>query len=175
MLKKEITFEDPFEGEKVTRTFYFNLTKAEITRWEFSMPGGVRAHLESVMQDPDNNGNEIMAAIEDLILRSYGVRDGSDFIKSDELREKFKSSEPYSELFWELCTNAEEAAKFMNAVVPKDLAGQAELPLEQPTAPVLTEVPKPEPQGLTPAEARAMDHEQLAHGLSTGKYVLLPE
>lgn len=180
MLKKEITYEDPFEGEKVTKTFYFNLTKAEITQWEFSVKGGLRAHLESVMENAEENGKEIMAAIEDLIRRSYGKREGSNFIKNEQIWEEFKSSEPYSQLFWDLCTNAEKAAEFMNAVVPKELANQTQLPVNEP---VLAAVPtpdkprdgveiRPEPRTLSRQEAIEMDGEELRSGLAEGRYIL---
>lgn len=184
MLKREITYEDPFEGEEVTKTFYFNLTRAEITQWEFSVRGGLRAHLESIMQDPDENAKDIMGAIEDLIHRSYGKRDGSNFIKNEQIWEEFKSSEPYSQLFWELCTDAEKAAEFMNAIVPKDMApGQeqlsvdpvtdrAQLGVDPVTRANLTEVPKPEPRVLTRAEMLNMDHEELTSGLAEGRYIL---
>jgi len=173
VLKKEITYEDPFEGEEVTKTFYFNLTRAEIAQWEYSIRGGLRAHLESVMQDPEENGKEIMAAIEDLIRRSYGKREGSNFIKNDQIWEEFKASEPYSQMFWDLCTDAEKAAEFMNAVVPKDMApGQEQLAVDPVTRPNLSEVPKPQPRVLSREELVAMDHQELQSGLAEGRYVL---
>lgn len=173
MLKKEITYEDPFEGEEVTKTFYFNLTRAEITQWEFSIRGGLRAHLESVMQDPEENGKEIMAAIEDLIMRSYGKREGTNFIKNEKIREEFKSSEPYSQLFWDLCTDAEKAAEFMNSVVPKDMApGQDQLAVDPVTRPNLTEVSKPEPKVVTRADILEMNDEEFRSGLAEGRFVL---
>lgn len=172
MLKKAITFEDPFTGEEVTNTYYFNLTKAEITKWEFSVRGGVRAHLESVMQNPEENGKEIMAAIEDLIRRAYGRRDGSNFIKNDQIWEEFKSSEPYSQLFWDLCTNAEEAAKFMNAIVPRELANQEQLPVDKPVRLVDDVEIRPEPKVLSRQELVAMDHAELQSGLAEGRYIL---
>lgn len=173
MLKREITYEDPFEGGEVTKTFYFNLTRAEITQWEFSIRGGLRAHLESVMQDPEENAKDIMAAIEDLIRRSYGKRDGSNFIKNDQIWEEFKSSEPYSQMFWDLCTDAEKAAEFMNAIVPKELAqGQEQLSVDPVVRPNLSEVPKTEPRVVTKKDILEMSDEEFRSGLAEGRFVL---
>jgi len=181
VLKKEITYDDPFseDGEQVTKTFYFNLTRAEITQWEFSIKGGLRAHLESVMQDPEENGKAIMEAIEELIRRSYGRREGSNFIKNEQIWEEFKSSEPYSQMFWDLCTDAEKAAEFMNAVVPRDMApGQDQLPVDAPN--LQTDLQKKiaawkdgdPPIKITGVEMREMDMGELERGLKSGKFTM---
>lgn len=186
MLKKEITYEDPFTNEEVTQTFYFNLTKAEITEWEFSVDGGLQQYLTAIVEN--QNGKEIMAAMKELILKSYGKREGSNFIKNERIREEFESSEPYSAMFWELCTDAEAASKFMNSIVPKDMANQEELSVERPNLTEslaadrahLTAVEKPrdgveirpEPKVLTRAELVAMDHQELQSGLAEGRYRL---
>lgn len=176
MLKKEITYEDPFTNEEVTQTFYFNLTKAEITEWEFSVDGGLQQYLTAIVEN--ENGKEIMAAMKELILKSHGKREGSNFIKNERIREEFESSEPYSALFWELCTDADAASKFMNAIVPKDMANQDELAFDRPN---LTQVPKPvEPTVLEREEAKIltrkelieMDHQELQSGLAEGRYRL---
>lgn len=175
MLKKEITYEDPFTNEEVTQTFYFNLTKAEITEWEFSVDGGLQQHLTAIVEN--ENGKEIMAAMKELILKSHGKREGSNFIKNERIREEFESSEAYSALFWEMCTDAEAATKFMNSIVPKDMANQEELAFDRPN---LTAVEKPrdgveirpEPKILTREELVAMDHMELQSGLAQGRYRL---
>ena len=51
--------------------------------------------------------------------------DGRKFKKSDEIREDFLSTEAYSEIYMELATNSEEASRFVNSVLPADLAAQA--------------------------------------------------
>lgn len=186
MLKKEITYEDPFTNEEVTQTFYFNLTKAEITEWEFSVDGGLQHYLTAVVEN--QNGKEIMAAMKELILKSHGKREGSNFIKNERIREEFESSEPYSALFWELCTDAESAAKFVSSIVPKDMANQEELAVERPNLKeslasdraTLTAVEnprdgveiRPEPKFLTREELVAMDRQELQSGLAEGRYIL---
>ena len=62
-----------------------------------------------------------------MILKSYGQKsiDGKRFIKSKELSEEFAQTEAYSTLFMELATNAEEASKFVNGIVPAEAAEAA--------------------------------------------------
>lgn len=181
MLKKEITYEDPFGEGEITKTFYFNLTKAEITEWEYSIKGGLSDHLREIMEDPENNASEIMKAMKEIILRSYGERSGSDFVKSDDIRRRFESGEPYSVLFYELCTEADKAAEFINAIVPKDFqdANQTQLPLKDAMAEKLgiKKVDAPNltqngPRVLTRAEAVEMDSDELQSGLVTGRYTI---
>ena len=66
----------------------------------------------------------IIKIFKDLVLRAYGEKsaDGKRFIKNDELREAFSQTEAYSELFMQLATDADEAAKFINGIVPSDIS-----------------------------------------------------
>jgi hypothetical protein len=67
-----------------------------------------------------------MQIFKDLILRAYGEKsaDGKRFMKSKELSEAFAQTEAYSILFMELATDADAAAKFVNGIVPADVAKQ---------------------------------------------------
>ena len=51
----------------------------------------------------------------------YGEKspDGKRFIKNQELRDAFAQTEAYSDLFMELATDAEAAARFINGIVPQ--------------------------------------------------------
>jgi hypothetical protein len=120
MLKKTITYED-YDGNTFTEDFYFNLSKAEIIEIEASVPGGVAAKLEKMSKE--GNASEIIKTFKDFILKSYGVRseDGKKFIKSEELSKEFEETEAYSELFYELATNAEKASAFLNGIMPRQL------------------------------------------------------
>ena len=68
----------------------------------------------------------IINVFEDLIQRSYGVKtpDGRGFMKRPEDLEAFMATEAYSQLFMELATDADAAAKFVNGIVPADMAKQ---------------------------------------------------
>ena len=62
----------------------------------------------------------IISIFKKLVLKAYGVKspDGKRFIKSEELSTEFSQTEAYSQLFMELATNADEASKFVNGIVP---------------------------------------------------------
>lgn len=124
MLKKTITYTN-YNGVQVTEDFYFNLTKAEITEMEMSVDGGFAERIQKIVNA--KNQPEIIKIFKKLILDSYGVKsdDGRRFIKNEQLKEDFSQTEAYSELFMELATNADEAAAFVNGIIPADVAAEA--------------------------------------------------
>ncbi len=128
MFKKTITYED-FNGNERTEDFYFNLTKAEVTKMELSINGGYSELIKKVMAEQD--APTIMKTFERFILDSYGEKsmDGREFNKSPEITAKFQATEAYSVLFMELCTDSEKAAEFVNGVIPKDLPKPEPAPL----------------------------------------------
>ena len=121
MLKKTITYTD-YNGVELTEDFYFNLSKAEAIELEFGIPGGLTAMIQNIVAANDNPS--IIKIFKEFILKAYGVKspDGKRFMKTDEngrpLADKFKETEAYSELFMELATNADEASKFINGIIP---------------------------------------------------------
>lgn len=123
MLKKPITYTD-YNGNERTEDFYFNLTKAEIMEMEMSVKGGLAEMINTIVQAQDITA--IIQVFKDLVLRAYGVKspDGKGFRKTKELRDEFEWSPAYSVLFMELATDADEAAKFVNGIVPADMAQQ---------------------------------------------------
>ena len=123
MLKKRITYTD-YNGEERTEDFYFNLSKAEIMEMEMGVTGGLTELIKKVMATKDVPS--VMKIFKDLILKAYGEKsaDGKRFMKSEELSREFSQTEAYSILFMELATNADEAAKFVNGIIPADLAKQ---------------------------------------------------
>ena len=123
MIKKTITYTD-FNGGERTEDFYFHLTKAEITKMEMSVNGGMAERIQRIVSAQDQPA--IIEVFEDLIKKSYGVKtpDGRGFVKRKEDLEAFMSTEAYSQLFMELATDADAAAKFVNGIVPADLSKQ---------------------------------------------------
>lgn len=136
MLKKSITYQD-FNGDQVTETFYFNLTKTELIDMELKYNDGMTKTLERIIstQDP----KVMIPEFQKLILASYGVKseDGKRFIKSEVLREEFSQMAAYDALFMELATDDKAAAAFVNGIVPKDLVSRDQ------DKPVVTPPPLP--------------------------------
>ena len=118
MLKKTITYTD-YNGVERTENFYFNLTKAEIMEMELTTVGGLSAMIEKIVAAKD--GPTIIKTFKDLVLKAYGEKsaDGRRFIKSPEIAEAFSQTEAYSQIFMELATDDEAAAKFVNGIIPE--------------------------------------------------------
>ena len=121
MIKKTIEYVD-FNGNERKEDFYFNLTTAEATEIEMSTTGGLSEMVTRIVNAGDTPA--IIKVFKDLILKSYGEKsdDGKKFIKvrnGVSLGEEFGQTEADSVLFMELATDAEKAADFFNALIPK--------------------------------------------------------
>lgn len=119
MLKKTIKFTD-YDGNEREEDWYFNMNKAELFELESSVNGGFNGILSKIVQD--QNGAEIMRIFKELILKCVGKKsnDGRRFEKSEEISNEFLQTEAYSELFMELVTDADKAAKFIEQVMPSE-------------------------------------------------------
>ena len=124
MLKRKITYEDFFTGETVTDEFYFNLTRTELTEMELGSEKGMERYLKEIAaeQDPE----KIYYLLKDIVLKSYGEREGSKFRKSKEISEEFAGTAAFDALMAEFFsveddgkTGANAAAEFINAITPK--------------------------------------------------------
>lgn len=124
MIKKTIPYTD-YNGIERKEDFYFNLTKAEVMELEMSTQGGLAEMIQRIVAAQDQPA--IIKIFKDLIIKAYGVKspDGKKFIKNQEVVDDFVQTEAFSELFMELATDADAAAKFVNGIVPANLAEQA--------------------------------------------------
>lgn len=120
MIKKTIEYVD-YNGENRKEDFYFNLSKAEVMEMEMSKNGGLSEYIQRIVKSSDNAA--IIALFKEIICKAYGEKslDGKRFIKNKELTDAFVQTEAYSELFMELATNADEAAAFVNGIIPKNM------------------------------------------------------
>ena len=131
MIKKTITYED-YNGVERTENFYFNLNKAEVLEMEMGTEGGMAETIQKIVDAKD--APAIIRVFKDLVLKAYGVKsdDGRRFMKTkpDGTRyaDDFSETEAYSQIFMELATDADAAAKFVNGIIPADLAQKAALP-----------------------------------------------
>ena len=117
MLKKTITYTD-YNGAERTEDFYFNLSKAEVMEMEMSTSGGLAEMITRIVAEQD--APAIIKIFKELVLKAYGQKspDGKRFIKSEEMATAFSQTEAYSQLFMELATDADAAAKFVNGIIP---------------------------------------------------------
>ena len=123
MLKKTISYTD-YNGVERKEDFYFNLSNAEIMEMQLSTTGGLTEMIKRIVATQDQPA--LIKIFKELILKAYGEKspDGKRFIKNAALSEAFEQTEAYSILFMELATNDEAAAKFINGIVPADMAQQ---------------------------------------------------
>ena len=130
MLRKEITYTNPFTEQEVTEEHYFHISKADLVKMEMEEHGteyqkdgqkleGMQAKLTRIADSQD--GKAIIQEFEDIIRRAYGKKEGERFLKSKEISDDFLASEAYSQLLFELCTKADAAAEFVNGVIPSNL------------------------------------------------------
>lgn len=135
MYKDTRTFED-YDGKKVTKTFYFNLNKAEIAEMELTTDGGLGDRLDRIIKAQDTPS--IIKEFKNLILKSYGEKseDGLHFNKSEEISKAFESTQAYSDLFMELIESPEKASAFINGIVPQEATAKIQELPKQHTNPV---------------------------------------
>ena len=117
MLTKKITYTD-FDGVERTETFYFNLTRSEITELQLTYPGGYAEYIEKVTASQDRP--KIIEMFKDLIMRTYGEKseDGRRLMKSPERSKAFMETPAYDELFMQIATDPNFATEFVAGVVP---------------------------------------------------------
>lgn len=121
MLKRDITYTD-FNGNTVTDTFYFNLSKSELVEMEYSHKEGLGEMLQRLIETQDKGA--IIGEFKKLVLQAYGQKseDGKRFIKNEQLREEFVQSPAYDALFMELAMDDQKAAAFIQGVLPKEMS-----------------------------------------------------
>lgn len=133
MLKREITYED-FNGNTVTDVFYFNISKPELIELDVEVKQGLAEWLKQIVETEDRKA--IIDQFKKLVLLAYGQKsaDGKSFFKTDQLREDFSHTAAYQTLFMELASDADKAADFMKAVLPRDMVGEFDKAVAPPTS-----------------------------------------
>lgn len=136
MLKKRIKYTD-YNGTPREEDFYFNLTKAEIMEMEMGTTGGLTEMITRVVETQD--APSIIKIFKEIILKAYGEKspDGKRFIKSQELSDSFSQTEAYSELFMELASDSDAASKFVNGIIPADMAREVARQQQQASLPAV--------------------------------------
>jgi hypothetical protein len=168
VLKKTITYKD-FNGNEISEDFFFHLSKAELVELEMSHDGGLSSAIQRIIDTEDNK--KIIEEFKNIIMTAYGKRsdDGRRFVKNQELRDEFASTEAYSELFMELVTDTDAAVEFVNGIIPQGMTEEAAQAagIDPKTTPIIAVVdedkaPKvPEVVIYTRKDVEEMSQEQL--------------
>lgn len=126
MLEKKIKYED-YNGLEREETFYFHISKAEMTRMEMTTEGGYAEYLRKIIDE--KNSVKLYKLFETFVDMSYGEKtpDGKRFVKTDTdgrpLVEKFKETPAYDELILSLF-DFNNAIDFIKNIFPKDVVKQ---------------------------------------------------
>lgn len=149
MVKKTVTFTD-FNGNEITKDFYFNLTKMEFKELDENIPGGLNNLMDKLLTEKDRNLTVRLLSI--LLLAAYGEKtDDGRFVKEDvhgrRLSSYFKVSEAWDVLFMNLVQNERELSDFLVGIIPKDMQSEARKAMDNPEEAIkngLTALPKPD-------------------------------
>ena len=134
MYKKTITSTD-FEGNKITKDYWFNLSKFELTELQASKDRGFAEDLQSSVDRENTRG--IISSVKDLILKAYGERtsDGVGFVKKDidgrPLATMFETTDAFSVLYYDLLASEKAVKDFILNIVPADMAKQVLLQINE--------------------------------------------
>lgn len=129
MVKKVIKYIDYNDVER-EEAFYFNLSKSELAHMAMSSDGDMAEKIRGIVKAKDTKS--ILNIFEDIIQKSYGIKseDGKRFIKKAPdghlYADDFIASPAYDELYFELIQDPKKLSEFFNALIPKDLAAEAE-------------------------------------------------
>lgn len=135
MITRTIEYVD-YDGNKRKEKHYFNLTEFEATEIAMEIPGDVVDELETELKNDEDKiatalnlteklGKKgVMNFIKNIVLKSYGVKspDGKRFIKSEQLTTEFSQTPAFSSFMLRLMRDDEEASRFINGVIPPELA-----------------------------------------------------
>lgn len=118
MLKQKIKYTD-YDGNEREEDFYFNMNKLEATKFGYSKEEGLENYVKRIMSNKD--ASKILDLFEQFILDCYGEKsaDGKRFIKTPEMREEFRQTEAFVELYFKMASDADFAASFIKNVLPK--------------------------------------------------------
>jgi hypothetical protein len=162
MIMKRIEFED-FDGNKVTETHWFHLSKADLIDW-LTVEPNLAERLASVATKSD--GADIIKTFKEFVGASIGERvegNASAFHKSDKIRNNFMGSLAFDALLDELVENPSSAVELLKNLLPKSLMqaveGGAPAPIQSMSG---TGEPKPwANRKPTAKELQSMSNEDL--------------
>lgn len=98
MLKENVSYLD-FDGVEQTETLYFNINRMELIAMQTRYgKEDMAKYIERITKEEDFG--KIHDLLNDIVLTAYGKKseDGKRFIKSEELKEEFRTSLAYEAL-----------------------------------------------------------------------------
>ena len=125
MMVHKVTYESYFSEEEVTETLYFNIRFSEIQN--MIMNEGWDKKLQWFGEEFDienmDHRRRVLEFWDEVIKRSYGVRDGDDFVQDPEVTRRFMRSAAYDRLIVDILYTSDSnlASEFIQRLFPKKL------------------------------------------------------
>lgn len=115
-----------FDYIDTTDTLYFHMSSKDWLKADEEMKSkghkdGYAGFIDANFKpgDPEVNPVGVLTVIEDVVRRSYGVRDGKRFIRTPEAVEEFMDSLAYDAFLDKMIYDPDVSAKFISSVLPK--------------------------------------------------------
>lgn len=123
MFEREFVCEG-INGKEYKEAWCFYLSKADMVEINYSTYFGLDEMMKRLIDS--HNGKEIMGLVRTIILKSVGrpSADGRRFIRNDEIRNEFESSDAYSQLFTELVTTPDKLLDFIASALPVEMGAK---------------------------------------------------
>ncbi|HVH54211.1 MAG TPA: hypothetical protein VNA32_08795 [Actinomycetota bacterium] len=118
MIEKTISFKN-FKDVPVTKTYFFNLSAAEVTELAMTREG-IDEYLREIIKTQETA--KLWGLFRELLEMAVGKLVNDEvFTKSPEIRSEFLESGAWDEFFFELIGDAAFAAAFIKGMMPADL------------------------------------------------------
>lgn len=118
MIEKTISFEN-FKGNRVTKTYYFNLSAAEVTELAMTREG-IDEYLREIIKTEETS--KLWPLFKELLGMAVGKFVNDEvFTKNPEIKSEFMESGAWEEFFFELIGDATFAAAFIKGMMPANL------------------------------------------------------
>lgn len=119
------------EGEVVQEIGYFHINETEIQvilaeNPAFFDPKRLASMLQRVKSEDSHTARtaqaEMVVFMRELLLYAYGVRDGNDFIRSEDALSRFKNSNRCDAVLRKILSTENDMINFMSNVLPEPMA-----------------------------------------------------
>lgn len=123
MFEREFNCEG-INGKMYKETWDFHLSKADMVEINYGTYFGLDEMMKRLIDA--HNGKEIMNLVRTIILKAVGrpSADGRRFLRNDEIRSEFESSDAYSQLFTELVTTPDKLLEFIASAMPAEMGAK---------------------------------------------------
>lgn len=134
MLKDMVEYID-IDGNKATKTVFFNLTQYEVeAELELEeMQARFQKFMDEVIGDDVENPiremtspekREMFRMVKTLVKYAYGVREGKRFIKNNEIWDEFEQTGAFSAFMYQLFLQKDAVNRFMAGIWPQGVDRQ---------------------------------------------------